>query len=421
MNIYVIGAGAAGMICAITAAELGANVYLIEKNEKTGKKIYITGKGRCNLTNCTDFNGYMDNIINNKKFLISSLQEFDSNKCMLFFENLGLKLKVERGNRVFPYSDKSSDVIKVLNNELSRKNVKVLLNETVKELLIENSTVKEIVTDKKTYIPDKTIICTGGLSYPLTGSTGDGYKFAEKSGHKIVSPKPALTGIIISSCINVNGEKISKNELPKLQGISLKNVGVKIMNENYKTVFYEFGEMVFTEKGVSGPIILTLSSKINRLDFDNLFLSVDLKPALTEEKLNERILRDFSENRNKLIKNSLSALLLSGLIPLVLRMSGIRPDKVVNEISREERNKLVKTIKNLIFKISGLEDISSAIVTSGGIDVKNVNPKTMESKLIKNLYFAGEVLDIDALTGGFNLQIAFATGYAAGKYAALYN
>ena len=193
------------------------------------------------------------------------------------------------------------------------------------------------------------------------------------------------------------------------------------MNENYKTVFYEFGEMVFTEKGVSGPIILTLSSKINRLDFDNLFLSVDLKPALTEEKLNERILRDFSENRNKLIKNSLSALLLSGLIPLVLRMSGIRPDKVVNEISREERNKLVKTIKNLIFKISGLEDISSAIVTSGGIDVKNVNPKTMESKLIKNLYFAGEVLDIDALTGGFNLQIAFATGYAAGKYAALYN
>ena len=193
------------------------------------------------------------------------------------------------------------------------------------------------------------------------------------------------------------------------------------MNENYKTVFYEFGEMVFTEKGVSGPIILTLSSKINRLNFDNLFLSVDLKPALTEEKLNERILRDFSENRNKLIKNSLSALLLSGLIPLVLRMSGIRPDKVVNEISREERNKLVKTIKNLIFKISGLEDISSAIVTSGGIDVKNVNPKTMESKLIKNLYFAGEVLDIDALTGGFNLQIAFATGYAAGKYAALYN
>lgn len=295
------------------------------------------------------------------------------------------------------------------------------MNETVKELLIENSTVKEIVTDKKTYIPDKTIICTGGLSYPLTGSTGDGYKFAEKSGHKIVSPKPALTGIIISSCINVNGEKISKNELPKLQGISLKNVGVKIINENYKTVFYEFGEMVFTEKGVSGPIILTLSSKINRLDFDNLFLSVDLKPALTEEKLNERILRDFSENRNKLIKNSLSALLLSGLIPLVLRMSGIRPDKVVNEISREERNKLVKTIKNLIFKISGLEDISSAIVTSGGIDVKNVNPKTMESKLIKNLYFAGEVLDIDALTGGFNLQIAFATGYAAGKYAALYN
>ena len=418
MNIYVIGAGAAGMICAITAAELGANVYLIEKNEKTGKKIYITGKGRCNLTNCTDFNGYMDNIINNKKFLIPSLQEFDSNKCMHFFENLGLKLKVERGNRVFPFSDKSSDVIKVLNNELSRKNVKVLLNETVKELVIENSTVKKIVTDKETYIPDKTIICTGGLSYPLTGSTGDGYRFAEKSGHKIVSPKPALTALLTSFCISVKSEKISQAQFPKLQGISLKNVSAKIINENRKMLFYEFGEMVFTEKGVSGPIILTLSSKINRLDFDKLFLSIDLKPALTEEKLNARILRDFSENRNRQVKNSLSALLLSGLIPLILLASDINPNKIVNEISREERNRLIKAIKNLTFKISGLNDISSAIVTSGGIDVKNINPKTMESKLIKNLYFAGEVIDIDALTGGFNLQIAFATGYMAGKYAA---
>ena len=406
MNVYIVGGGAAGMLCAITSAREGAEVTLIEKNEKLGKKLYITGKGRCNLTNNSDLNNYMNNIVRNNKFMYSALREFDSNLCQEFFESIGLKLKTERGNRVFPISDKSSDVIKALTEEIKRLHINVKLCEYVVKIESIDKALK-IHTNKSIYQPDKIIIATGGVSYPLTGSTGDGYKFAQYFGHSITDIRPGLCGIILSEEYNL---------LPKLQGLSLKNVNVSIINKNNKKIlFQEFGEMLFTDKGVSGPTILTLSSKINRLDFNSIQLTIDLKPALSEQQLDERLLRDFSQNKNKQIKNSLFELLPKSIIPFIIKKSNIDENITVNTISKNERKQLVSTIKNLIMQPISLENIEKAIITSGGISVKEINPKTMESKLIENIYFIGEVLDIDALTGGYNLQIAFATGYCAGK------
>lgn len=416
MKVYIIGGGAAGLMCAITAANNGADVTVIEKNEKIGKKIYITGKGRCNLTNATDFDGFMQNVVTNKKFLYAALKSFDSAKCMDFFENLGLPLKIERGNRVFPASDKSSDVIKALSEGAKRAGVKIKLNEKVTALTVENGIVTEIKTDKGSYFPDKAVICTGGISYPLTGSTGDGYVFAKSVGHSIIEPVAALCGLTVSGAINSRGECVPLEKLPKIEGLSLKNVSANVIDvKNGATLYSEFGEMLFTRHGVSGPIVLTLSSKINRLYFDEIRLSIDLKPALDEKKLDERLLRDFEEFKNKMLKNGLSELLPSSLIPFVIALSGIPEEKPLNSINREERKKLLKTLKKLTFSLKSTEDVSTAIVTAGGVSVKEINPKTMRSKLVNNLFFAGEVIDTDALTGGFNLQIAFATGYLAGK------
>ena len=416
MKVYVIGGGAAGLMCAITAANNGADVTVIEKNEKIGKKIYITGKGRCNLTNATNFDGFMQNVVTNKKFLYAALKSFDSAKCMDFFENLGLPLKIERGNRVFPASDKSSDVIKALSEGAKRAGVKIKLNEKVTALTVENGIVTEIKTDKGSYFPDKAVICTGGISYPLTGSTGDGYVFAKSVGHSIIEPVAALCGLTVSGAINSRGECVPLEKLPKIEGLSLKNVSANVIDvKNGATLYSEFGEMLFTRHGVSGPIVLTLSSKINRLNFDEIRLSIDLKPALDEKKLDERLLRDFEEFKNKMLKNGLSELLPSSLIPFVIALSGIPEEKPLNSINREERKKLLKTLKKLTFSLKSTEDVSTAIVTAGGVSVKEINPKTMRSKLVNNLFFAGEVIDADALTGGFNLQIAFATGYLAGK------
>ena len=408
MKVFIVGGGPAGMMCAITSARNGADVTIIEKNEKLGKKLYITGKGRCNLTNKSDIDNYMNNIVTNNKFMISSLREFDSDACINFFESLGLSLKTERGNRVFPASDKSSDVINVLKKEIERLNITVLYNETVIRLNSDNKSITEIITDKNTYVPDKVIIATGGITYPLTGSTGSGYRFGEATGHKIIPQKPGLVGL-----------KLKKDyaDLPKMQGISLKNVTASIIEKNTnKKIFEEFGEMLFTQTGVSGPIILTLSSRINRLNFNSLKLSVDLKPSLTEKQLDARLLKDFSKNINKQLKNSLSELLPSGLILPFIIKSDIAVDKTVNTITKEERKRLVHTLKNFDFDLLDTEPVSSGIITSGGICVRDINPKTFQSKLIKNLYFIGEVIDVDALTGGYNLQIAFSTGYCAGKH-----
>ena len=417
MKLIVIGGGAAGMMCAISAAEQGADVTLLEKNEKLGKKLYITGKGRCNITNCTDFDDYMNNIVSNKKFMISALREFDCNKCMAFFEGAGLPLKIERGNRVFPVSDKSNDVIKALERRLKSLDVKIILQQDVRDLVIENNKIISVVTDDKKYDCDAVAVCTGGKSYPLTGSTGDGYKWAEKLGHKIVPTYPALCGFITENAIKYNGHIVKTASLPRLQGLSLKNVSAKILEKTSKKIlFEEFGEMLFTERGVSGPIILTLSSKIARLQAKNLLLQIDLKPALHDKQLDDRFLRDFSSMKNKMVKNSLDALLPKSLIPYIIKISDIPPEKEINSLTKEERQRLVGIFKNLLFEIKGSESFDSAIITSGGVDVKEINPKNMQSKIVPNLYFAGEVLDVDALTGGFNLQIAFATGYALGKH-----
>lgn len=413
MKVVVIGGGAAGMMAAITSASNGAEVVLLEKNEKLGKKLYITGKGRCNLTNDSDFESFQNNIVSNAKFLTSALRYFDSKSCERYFESLGLPLKIERGNRVFPESDKSSDVIKVLQKELARRNVCVRLNELVVEI-----SETHVVTQSGKYEYDNVIIATGGVSYPATGSTGDGYIFAKKIGHEIIKPVPALCGIKINNCEGVD-KNITYKNLPKLQGLSLKNVSVGVWEnkENGKKLFSEFGEMLFTANGISGPVILTLSSFINRIDVKSLKIVIDLKPALSDKQLDERLLRDFAEQKNKQLKNSLNSLLPNSLIWPIIVLSGIPQEKPVNSITKAERKILINLLKRFTLIPDGLEDISSAIVTSGGINVKEINPKTMQSKINPKFFFCGEVLDVDALTGGFNLQIAFSTAILAGKFA----
>ena len=402
-NVAVIGAGAAGLMAAYAAAVNGNSVTVFEKNEKSGKKIYITGKGRCNVTHDCSPEEFLLNVVNNAKFLTGAIYNFSPEKCVSFFEDGGLPLKLERGARYFPVSDKASDVTKCLENYCKNAGVTFKFNEEINKLSILHSTMCGISTTKCDYNFDKVIVCSGGISYPSTGSTGDGFKFAKDVGHNIIPLRQGLCGL------NLKG-----NFYKELQGLTLKNVNLSVFN-GQKLVKNFFGEMLFTHFGISGPIVLSASSLINRLDLNNVKLIIDLKPALTLEQLDKRILRDFEQYKNKSISNCLKELLPAGLIPEVLRRSAVPADKKVNSVTKAERASLLTIIKNFDMLVASLRDFNEAIITSGGVDVKEINPKTMESKLIKGLYFCGEVLDIDAFTGGFNLQIAFATGYAAGN------
>lgn len=408
-KVIVIGAGAAGMMSAYSAAKNGHNVIIYERNEKAGKKIYITGKGRCNLTNASDTEEILNNIISNKKFMYSALYTFNNNDVMNYFENEGLKLKVERGNRVFPESDKSSDVINTLKKCLKHLGVEIVYNAFVSDIIVENTQVKGVLLENgnKEYA-DNVIIATGGVTYSSTGSDGYGMEILKKYGHSINELRPALVPLT------------AKEEYVKdLQGLSLKNVEVsyyRTSKQTKKSVYSEFGEMIFTHFGVSGPVVLSASSIIGGyLSDENITMSIDLKPALSCEQLNARILREFEAGSNKDFRNSLDSLLPKKLIPVIIDYCKINPYKKVNIISKEEREKLIEAIKNFKLTITSLRGFNEAIITHGGIMVKEVNPATMESKLIKNLYIAGEMLDVDALTGGYNLQVAWSTGYLAGK------
>ena len=400
------------MMAAVAAARNGAKVTLLEQNEKTGKKVFITGKGRCNITNACENEKFFDNVISNGKFLYSAFYQMDNQAVIRFFEQAGCKCKEERGERIFPVTDHSSDVIAALNREMTKEQVKIDLHTKVKALLTEHTedgiTVTGVLlTDGRTMYADKVIVATGGKSYEATGSTGDGYLFAQAVGHTVKEIKPALVPFTVKEewCM-------------KMQGLALKNVSVRL--ECGKKKIYEgFGEMLFTHFGVSGPLILSASSYyVKKYLGQPVTLSIDLKPALNSEQLDKRILRDFEDNKNKQFKNSLDGLLPSKMIPVIIRLSGISPEKKVNEITREERGIFVDLLKNLSMQITGTRDFKEAIITQGGVHVKEINPSTMESKLVKGLYFAGEVLDLDAVTGGFNLQIAWSTGYLAGISAA---
>lgn len=402
-KVLVVGGGAAGMMAAIFAARNGHSVELFEKNEKCGKKVYITGKGRCNITNAGDMDDIMASIVTNQKFMYSSLNQFTNYDVMGFFDELGLAIKVERGNRVFPESDKSSDVISCLVKELNRLGVEIHYNTGVKEIVAKDGKFAYVLTDKNNKIfADNVIIATGGKSYPVTGSTGDGYEFAKKLGHTVTKLTPALVPF------NAKEEYVKD-----LQGLSLRNVGVTIMHQN-KVVYSDFGELLFTHFGVSGPTVISASSKLTSLiEKDNLMLYIDLKPALDEKQLDERILRDFNNNINKSLKNSLDDLYPRKLIPVIISLSGIDENKKIHEISKQERLKLVELTKKFPVTLVGLRGYNEAIITQGGVNVKEITPSTMESKIIKNIYFAGEVLDVDAVTGGFNLQVAWSTAYTA--------
>lgn len=390
-------------MAAYAAAANGNEVTVYEKNSKCGKKIYITGKGRCNVTNLVSAQEFLQNIVNNAKFLTGAIYSFSPERLYSFLEEGGCHLKTERGNRVFPVSDKASDITKCLQQYCERAGVVFKFDTKVQDIAILNSTVSGIIVNNALIEYDKVIVCTGGLSYPSTGSDGDGYRFAEKAGHSIISLRPALCGI------NVIG-----NYCAEMQGLSLKNVSLSVFN-GQKKLSQQLGEMLFTHFGISGPLVLTASSLITRLDLKNVKLVLDLKPALDIQTLDKRLLRDFSENPNKSISNCLKSLLPMAIIPEILRRANISPEKKVNVVSRTERTLLLTTVKNFDILISSLRGFEEAIITSGGVNVKDINPKTMQSKLIDGLYFCGEVLDVDAFTGGFNLQIAFATGFAAGN------
>jgi len=405
-KVIVVGGGAAGMMAAISAADSGAEVILIEKNEKLGKKVYITGKGRCNITNESDVENLLKNVRSNPKFLYSAFYTFDSYRMMEFLEGEGLKLKTERGNRVFPESDKSSDVIKTLKKALEKRKVKIVLNTKVLNIDIKDGICHGVIVqsgDKSgSYTADKVIVATGGCSYQSTGSTGDGYRFAKDADIKVTKCYPSLVPFNIGS------------DIPKrLQGLSLRNVKVTFSDKG-KVLYEELGEMLFTHFGVSGPLVLSASTLASGKDVSQMELSIDLKPALSKEQLDERILRDFSENRNSYFKNSLSRLLPAKMIPVIVELSEIDEKKQVNNITKEERNRLVNLLKRLTFKVESLRGFNEAIITKGGVSVKEINPGTMEAKKVKGLFFAGEVLDLDAVTGGYNLQIAWSTGYLAG-------
>ena len=391
------------MIAAYSAALTSKQVILLEKNEKLGKKIFITGKGRCNLTNASDMNTVMENVVSNKRFLFSAFKNFTNEDIMNLVENNGTKLKIERGNRVFPVSDHSSDIIKSLENAIRDLHVDIRLNTKVDELIIENDRCIGVTIGKNKIMADAVIVATGGMSYQATGSDGDGYRFAKEAGLSVSKLYPSLVPF------NIEGERIKA-----LQGLSLKNIHAYIYNDK-KIVYDEFGEMLFTHFGVSGPVIISSSAVIGNKNIKGYKLSIDLKPALDEEKLDERILRDFAEQKNKSLKNSLNKLFPAKLIDEVIFQSKLDPDKKVNLLTKEERHSLVHATKNLEYVISSTRGFNEAIITKGGVEVSQINPKTMESKKIKGLFFAGEVLDLDAFTGGYNLQIAWSTGYAAGE------
>lgn len=403
-RVVIVGGGPAGMMAAVAAARTGGNVCLIEKNEKLGKKLFITGKGRCNVTNAGDMDVLFANICTNGKFLYSAFHDFSNTDVMDFLEQAGCRLKTERGDRVFPVSDHSSDVIAALQRELKKSGVEIMLNTKAADIYLSGSEMSfegVLLSDGRVIQGDKGIICTGGISYPATGSTGDGYRFAEKTGHRMVDPRPTLVPL-----------QVKESWCGQLMGLSLKNVSLRLVCGGRKT--YEgFGEMLFTHFGVSGPLVLTASSYY-RKGADTVLL-IDLKPAMDEEQLDRRLLRDFEENRNRQFKNALGALFPAKLIPVMILLSGICPEKKVNEVTREERRAFVKRMKNLSLTVTGTRGFEEAIITGGGVSVKDINPSTMESKKIKGLYFAGEVLDLDALTGGFNLQIAWSTGHLAGQ------
>ena len=431
-RVIVIGGGAAGMMAAVSAADAGGKVCLLEKNEKLGKKIYITGKGRCNVTNAGEKEVFFSNVMSNPKFLYSSFHEFDNRAMMKFLEEAGCRLKVERGDRVFPVSDHSSDVIAALTREIQRRKIEVKLHAQAKDLLIQDGRIAGILlTNGDRLYADSVIVATGGLSYAATGSTGDGYRFAQQAGHGLTEPFPSLVPFLISESF-----------CGALMGLSLKNVSVSLIFEQ-REIYSGFGEMLFTHFGVSGPLILSASSYYVQAlrrwkeapgrrkdalpvekgeknpEVPDALLYIDLKPALSEEQLERRILRDFEENKKKQFKNAVNRLFPIRLIPVMISLSGIYPDRKVSEITKEERRRLVAITKKLPLTILGVGDYNEAVITKGGITVKEVNPSTMESKKVKGLYFAGEVLDLDALTGGFNLQIAWSTGYLAGKSAGL--
>lgn len=401
-NVVVIGAGPAGMMAAITAAKNGNNVVVVEKNGTPGKKLLITGKGRCNLTNSCDINRFIANTPVNGRFLYSALKNFSNNDLMEFFENRGVKLKEERGGRIFPVSDKSSDILNALVASMKSQNVKIVQGRA-SGIVTNNGEVVGVRLDNNTLLKcESAVIATGGKSYPLTGSTGDGYALAASLGHEIVTPKPSLVPL----------ETVEKNVL-SLQGLSLRNIGLKVFDgKTGKLLYDDFGELLFTHFGVSGPVILSASAFVRNIT--GARLEIDLKPALSEEKLEERIKRDFEMYSNKNFVNALVDLLPSKMIPVIADYCGIEHEKKINQITREDRRHLTEALKHFALTVKCPRPITEAIITSGGVNTKQINPSTMESKLVKGLFFAGEVIDVDAYTGGFNLQIAFSTGYTAG-------
>ena len=413
-RVLVIGGGPAGMMAAITAAENGNEVTILEKMPSFGKKLLITGKGRCNITSSLYMSEFIKNTPGNGKFLYSAFQNYTNADIIEFLKKQGLEVKEERGNRRIPVTDKSIDVLNCFKKRIDELKIKYKLETRVEKILIKNNEVLGVRTNREIIQTDKIILATGGKSYPLTGSTGDGYLIAKNIGHKVTEIRPSLVPLVI----------YEKNECKEMQGLSLRNVGIKIIDESKNKLIYEdFGEMIFTHFGISGPTILSGSAHLVRYkEIDNLMkeqkikLQIDLKPALTEEQLDERILRDFKEFKNKQFKHALDKLLPQKMIPIVIEKTKINEEKRVNEITKEERRNLVKVLKKFELTIKDFRPVEEAIITSGGINIKEINPKTMESKLVKGLYFAGEIIDVDSYTGGFNLQIAYSTGYTAGMH-----
>lgn len=402
-KIIIIGGGAAGLIASATAAKRGEDVTVIEKNSRPARKVMITGKGRCNVTNaCFDLDDLINSVVTNKRFMYSAFSSFMPYDTIALIEEMGVPTKIERGNRVFPQSDKAVDIVDALVKNAKQSGVK-FVEGTVTSFNTENNVIKSVnLADGTVVDGDAFAICTGGLSYQSTGSTGDGYRLAESVGHSITDIEPALISLVAS-----NGF------VPKLQGLSLRNISIKLL-DGEKEIYSDFGEMLFTHYGVSGPVILSASSHMTHPKEHNYKIVIDLKPALDEQTLDKRIQRDFAENTNKDFINSLSKLLPNKLIPVIVKLSGIEPSEKVNQITKAQRQNLVSLLKNFTVNISDFRPINEAIITSGGVDVKEINPKTMGSKIIDNLFFAGEVIDVDAYTGGFNLQVAFSTGYLCG-------
>lgn len=403
-RVIIIGGGAAGMMAAGTAAECGKNVMLIEQNKVLGKKLLITGKGRCNITNaCDEVEDLLNNVVTNRRFLYSAFYTFDNHSTIDFFENHGVKTKVERGARVFPTSDKSADVAAALRRYMTDNNVEII-NDRVDEICAEDNSITGVVCKKRGFVPCLAVIlATGGISYPVTGSTGDGYTFADNLGHTIVPLKPSLVPVTVA-----------QSWITEVSGLSLKNIAIDVKNSKGKTVYHDFGEMMFAHFGLTGPVILSASAYMRDADKEKYTLHLDLKPALDSKQLDDRILRDFSKNMNKDLINGLDELLPKALISPVVELSGIPPHKKINSVTSGERRHLTELLKNIEFDITGFCPPETAIITSGGVSTKEINPSTMESKKVRGLFFAGEIIDVDALTGGFNLQIAFSTGRLAG-------